>query len=70
MSTCLFWSRKNSPVFSMTCSSLSWEYGCSWQKVSISHTVTPKAHTSLAVVNLPWRKEKDHLPSINMFYVC
>ncbi|KAG7265203.1 hypothetical protein CRUP_030317 [Coryphaenoides rupestris] len=49
---------QNSPVFSMTCSSLSWEYGCSWQKVSISHTVTPKAHTSLAVVNLPWEQDK------------
>lgn len=51
--TCRFWSLKNSPVFSITCSSVSWEYGCSLQKLSISHSVTPKAHTSLAVVNLP-----------------
>lgn len=55
--TCRPWSLKNSPVFSITCSSDSWEYGCSWQKVKVSHSVTPNAHTSLAVVNFPWMEK-------------
>lgn len=53
--TCLFWSLNNSPVFSITCSSVNWAYGCSLHKVRISHRVTPNAHTSLAMVNLPCR---------------
>lgn len=51
--TCLFWSLKNSPLFSITCSSVNWAYGCSLHRVRISHRVTPNAHTSLAMVNLP-----------------
>lgn len=53
--TCLFWSLKNSPLFSITCSSVNWAYGCSLHRVRISHRVTPNAHTSLAMVNLPCR---------------
>lgn len=51
--TCLPWSLKNSPALSITCSSVRFEYGCSLQTLNISHRVTPNAHTSLAVVNLP-----------------
>lgn len=51
--TCLPWFLKNSPVLSMTCSSDSRLYGCSLHRVKISHSVTPNAHTSLAVVNFP-----------------
>lgn len=49
------WSRKNSPAFSMTCSSVSCPKGWARQSISTSHRVTPKAHTSLAVVNFPWQ---------------
>lgn len=51
--TCLPWLRKNSPVFSMTCSSERRLYGCSLHSMNISQRVTPNAQTSLAVVNLP-----------------
>ena len=36
-----------------TFASLWLSYGCSRAKVKISHRVTPNAHTSLFVVNLP-----------------
>lgn len=52
--TCRPWSLKNSPAFSMTCSSVSCPKGWDLQSISTSHKVTPKAHTSLAVVNFPW----------------
>ena len=56
--TCRPWSRKNSPAFSMTCSSVSCPKGWVRQSISTSHRVTPKAHTSLAVVNFPWSVDK------------
>lgn len=56
--TCRPWSRKNSPAFSMTCSSVSCPKGWALQSISTSHRVTPKAQTSLAVVNFPWHKER------------
>lgn len=56
--TCRPWSRKNSPAFSMTCSSVSCPKGWARQSISTSHRVTPKAHTSLAVVNFPWYMDK------------
>lgn len=56
--TCRPWSLKNSPAFSMTCSSVSCPKGWDLQSISTSHRVTPKAHTSLAVVNFPWHAKR------------
>lgn len=64
------WSRKNSPAFSMTCSSVSCPKGWARHSISTSHRVTPKAHTSLAVVNFPWgwmRHQAADLPSPGHF---
>ena len=43
--------------FAMTFSSEDDSYGCSLAKVRTSHIVTPNDHTSLFVVNLPWRSK-------------